>query len=454
MRILLVAILAALTLAAFSTSAAAQDPGMPTDARVELREGAGGQVLVVVSWNPSVNPAADYQVWRRTPWDISFQIAEPYADVPASARLPDGTFEFVDPTPFAIPERPCYMVSATLGDPPQAHALPGCIPTLPGAMPGLAMTALPGPYPNSWYITGTGFAPGAYIELQELTCPSVPCPGRALSVPGGRIAATIDGRFSIFTALAAGRTEGTRRIVAHEPGWLPSQLAVAPGVDVPAAHTGAVSGYPASIRTAEPAVDRVLDVLVSNEPERFAALLQFRKLPALSDGQLVDALPKVTCGNGDGLAMAPEAGEPVATRLNALVGDFFGFKIYAVFRIAPAPGQWKAFEGATHAIVLVSAAPEPGYWPRSAILAANESGVVGVGQPCGAPPTYYLRDIASFILAPLTSPAPPATGTGNARRAGDSSDSIKASGLLLLELAAGLSLALVVGRRPGRHQRD
>lgn len=452
MRILLVTILVAITLTTFFTSAAAQDPGMPTDARVELREGPGGQVKVVVRWNPSVNPDAGYQVWRRTPWDISFQVAEPYADVPASARLPDGTFEFVDPTPFAIPERPCYMVSATLGAPPQSHALPGCIPTLPAAMPGLALTALPGPYPNSWYITGTGFARGAYIQLQELTCPSVPCPGEGLSSPSGRIEATIDGRFSVFTALPAGRSESTRRIVAYERGWLPSQLAVAPGVAVPATHSGAVTGYPASIRTGEPAVDRVLDVLASRDPNRLAALLQFRKLPALSDGRLVDALPKVTCGNGDGLAMAPEAGEPIATRLNALIGDFFGNQVYAVFRIAPTPGQWKAFEGATHAIVLAFA--NEGYQPRAAVLAVNESGIVGVGQPCGAPPTYYLRDIASFVLAPLTTPKPPGTGTGTAVSADDSSDSIEASGPLLLALAAGLSLAWVVRRRPRQHQRD
>jgi len=39
MRILLVTILAAITLTTFPTFAAAQDPGSPTDARVELREG-------------------------------------------------------------------------------------------------------------------------------------------------------------------------------------------------------------------------------------------------------------------------------------------------------------------------------------------------------------------------------------------------------------------------------
>jgi len=190
-----------------------------------------------VRWDPSANPEADYEVWRRTPWDVSFQVAEPCADVPRSARLADGSYEFVDPEPFSNPDRPCYMVSATLGEPPQRSTLPGCIPTLPVAMAGLAVTALPGPYRDSWYITGTGFAPGAYIQLQELTCPSVPCPGKDLSTTG-HVEAAIDGRFSIFIALPEGSSEGTRRIVAYERGWLPSQLAAAPGVDVPATHPG------------------------------------------------------------------------------------------------------------------------------------------------------------------------------------------------------------------------
>lgn len=441
MRILLVTILAAITLAAISTSAAAQDPGMPTDTRVELREGPGGQVRVVVRWSPSVNPDADYQVWRRTPWDISFQVAEPYADVPRSARLADGTFEFVDPTPFAIRERPCYMVSATLGGPPQSHALPGCIPTLPAAMPGLALTALPGPYPNSWYITGTGFARGAYIQLQELTCPSVPCPGQGLSIPTGRIEAAIDGRFSVFTALPAGGSEGTRRIVAYERGWLPSQYAVAPGVDVPATHSGAVTGYPASIRTGEPAIDQVLDALASGDADQVASLLQIRQLPALSDGQPIDALPAITCGNGDHLA----------TGFTSLFREFFSPRVYAVFRIEPVAGQWRAFERATHAIVLASA--NEGYAPLGSVLTVDGSGIVGVGQPCGAPPTYYLRDIESFVLAPLTTPAPPATGSGSdtGAPADHSSVSLEASGLLLLALAAVLSLAWAV--RGHQHQK-
>lgn len=449
MRILLLTTLAVVTLAAFSTAAAAQDPGMPTNARVELREGPGGQVQVVVRWSPSANPDAGYQVWRRTPFDVSFQITEPYADVPASARLADGTFEFVDPTPFAIPERPCYQVMATLGDPPTSSALPGCMPTLPAAMSGLAVTALPGPYPNSWYVTGTGFAPGARIELQELTCRSVPCPGAGLRVDQ-QIEATIDGRFSVLTSLPAGRTAGTRRIVAFERGWLPSQLAVAPGVEVPATHPGAVIGYPAATRAGEPAVDRVLQALASRAPDQLAALLQFRKLPSLSDGRLVDAIPTVTCGHGDGLTLAPEAGEPITTRLNALLGDFFGNQVYAVFRVEPKAGQWKAFEGATHAIVLAGPAggyvsAEIGYQPRGAVLAVNESGVVGIGQPCGAPATYYLRDVASFVLAPLTTPAPPTSG--NSLTADDTSRFTEALGLLLMAPAAGLLLVWVVRRR-------
>ncbi|MCO5202736.1 MAG: hypothetical protein M9925_13645 [Chloroflexi bacterium] len=438
MRALIATLLTVTGLGLASVTASAQDPGMPADAWVELRLDPGGEIQVVVRWNASANPDADYEVWRRTAWDVSFQVAEPYADVPASARLADGSYEFVDPDPFSMPDRPCYSVGATLGGPLKSGALPGCIPTLPEAMPGLAVTALPGPYPDSWYVTGTGFSPGAYIQLQELTCPSVPCPGEDLSV-SRRIEATIDGRFSVFLALPEGASEGSRRIVAYERGWLPSQLAAAPGVDVPATHPGAVTGYSESVRTGEPAVDRVLDVLASRDPLQFAALLQFRELPSLDGTSVVRGLPRVTCGNGDGLAAEPPKGEPVAERLNALVSDFFGMRVYAVFRIAHAAGEWRAFETATHAIVLGFA--QDGYQPRAAVLAVSDAGIVGVGQACGAVPPYYLRNVDSFLLVPVTTPVAPATGTGVARPADNTASATALLGIVLMAGGAGLGLA-------------
>ena len=444
MRASIVALMVSALFAVIPVIARAQDAGIPMDARVELREGPEGEIQVVIRWDPSVNPDADYLVWRRTPSDVSFQVVEPYADVPASSRLPDGSYEFVDPDPFSMPDRPCYMVSATLGDPPQRSALAGCIPTLPDAMGRLTLSAVAGPYQDSWYITGTGFAPGAYIELQELTCPSVPCPGKGRSMTG-HVEAVIDGRFSVFITLPEGRPEGTRRIIAYERGWLATQLAVAPGVDVPATHPGAVTGYAESVRTGEPTVDRVLQVLASRDPGQFAALLQFRETPSLSGDQLVEGLPTVTCGHGDGLVLAPPAGEPVAERLNALVSDFFGLRVYAVFRIAPGAGQWRAFEGATHAIVLAFA--QDGYHPRSAMLAVNDSGIVGLGRVCGAVPTYYLRDVGSFVLAPLTTPIPPATGTGDAMPSDAATSATRTAGVLLVVLAAALSVGWIVRRR-------
>lgn len=449
MRTRIAMLLTATALGLFSATALAQDPGMPTEARVELREGPGGEIQVVVRWNPSANPEADYQVWRRTPWDVSYQVVEPYADVPASARLADGSYEFVDQDPFSNPDRPCYMVSATLGEPPQRSALPGCIPTLPGAMAALAVTALPGPYRNSWYVTGTGFAPGAYIQLQELTCPSVPCPGKDLSTTG-HVEAAIDGRFSVFIELPEGVSEGPRRIVAFERGWLASQLLVAPWVEVQAGHPGTVSGHPLSTRTGEPAVDRVLDVLTAQDPDQFAGLLRFRDLPSLDGTSTVRGIPKVTCGNGDGLTAEPPEGEPVATRLNALVSDFFGLRIYAVFRIAHAPGEWRAFETATHAIVLGFA--QDGYQPRAAVLAVSDAGIVGVGQVCGAVPSYYLRDVGSFLLAPPIAPLAPATGTGAATPTDNAASATEFPGIVLMAGGAGLGLAWGARHRSRRRR--
>lgn len=442
MRIATVALIVSALIAIMPASAGAQDPGMPMDARVELREGPGGEVQVVVRWDPSVNPDADYLVWRRTPWDVSFQVVERYADVPASSRMPDGSYEFIDPDPFSMPDRPCYMVSATLGDPPQRSALAGCVPTLPDAMGRLTLSALPGPYPDSWYITGRGFAPGAYIELQELTCASLPC--GAGSIAATRVEAGIDGRFSTFVSLPHGPVDGARRILAFERGWLPSQLAVAPTVEVEGGHPGTASGHPISARTGEPAVDRVLDVLASADPLQFADLLRFRELPTLDGTSTVRGLPKVTCGNGDGLVAARED-EPVATYLNALVSEFFGLRIYAVFRIAHAPGEWRAFETATHAIVLGFA--QDGYHPRAAVLAVSDAGIVGVGQVCGAVPPYYLRNVESFVLAPVTTPLAPATGTGASPQSRGSNRDYLTAGIALLAASALLWLETARRRR-------
>ena len=257
--------------------------------------------------------------------------------------------------------------------------------------------------------------------------------------------AAIDGRFAAFVQLPEGPAEGTRRIVALERGWLPSQFALAPSVEVEAGHPGAPSGHPISARTGEPAADRVLDVLASGDPLQFADLLQFRELPTLDGTSTVRGLPKVTWGNGDGLIAEPPAGEPVATSLNALVSEFFGLRIYAVFRIAHAPGEWRAFETATHAIVLGFA--QDGYQPRAAVLAVSDAGIVGVGQVCGAVPPYSLRNVDSFVLAPVTSPLAPATGTGPSGRGERSNRDPLAAGSAMLAASTLLWLATV--RRRG-----
>jgi hypothetical protein len=410
----------------------AQDPGAVADAKLFLRAdpSAADGVQVVVSWVGHGEPDVTYQVWRRTPWDLRLQETAHYADVPASAVLPDGTFEFVDPDPFGMPDRPCYMVGATRdGDDPRSFALPGCIPTLPAAMAGLSIEALPGPGADSWYITGIGFAPGAIIVLQELSCDVAPCPGPTLSV-SSRIEAGINGRFSVYTALPPTPVTGTRTIVAYEAGWLPSQFPRAPVVEVPAAHPGAALGYPLSTRTGNPAVDVALAALQSEDIAAIAALFLPREMTA-SDGSPVLAMPLATCGSGDYVGI-PAPYHHVARDLPAE-------RIYAVFEVAQEEAQWAALLGATHVIVLVSAG-DP--FPIATMVALNEGGIVGAGTRSGCPPTHYLRAVREFILPPLRAPeepAPPAVGSGT--RSGDSSRRVATAAGALLLAAATLTAA-------------
>ncbi|MGD9933604.1 MAG: hypothetical protein AB7T37_07770 [Dehalococcoidia bacterium] len=413
---------------ALSANVAAQDP--VGDARVELRAApaAPNGVEVVVRWIGHGDPGIRYEVWRRTPWDLRVQETEKYADAPATAASPDGTFEFVDPDPFGMPDRPCYMIGATTGDtPPNSFALPGCIPTRPSQMASLELTALPGPDRNSWYVTGAGFAPGAYVVLQELTCQTAPCDSDPLPL-STRIQTAIDGRFSVYTTLPAGTAAGTRTIVAYEEGWLESQFPLAPKVSVPAPHPGAALGHPLSARTGIAEVDRVIAALQDVEAGPLQSMFVLRKLPA-SDGELVDALPTLTCGNGDSIAI----GDPGLTVLSSTAADLRGEHIYAVFKIAPKEGQWLAFEGATHAIVIVGAGGR-----RASIIAVNANGIVGAGRPCGAPPTFYLRDVAAYVLAPLAAPASPDAGSGTTVSRKRGAGTFAVAGLALLVGGAGI----------------
>ncbi len=171
--------------------------------------------------------------------------------------------------------------------------------------------------------------------------------------------------------------------MAYEEGRLDSLFSLAAMLSpVPASQPGAVFGYPLSARTGVAGVDRVLTALDAQDPGGLQSLFILQKLPA-SDGELVDALPTLTCGNGDSIAIAPQV-------LPATAADLLGERIYAVFTIAPAAGPWLAFSGATHAIVLSGAGG--GGYPRSSMIAVNAQGIVGAGRPCGAPPTFYLRD--------------------------------------------------------------
>ena len=168
-----------------------------------------------------------------------------------------------------------------------------------------------------------------------------------------------------------------------------------------------IAVVPLSARTGVAGVDRVLTALDAQDPGGLQSLFILQKLPA-SDGELVDALPTLTCGNGDSIAIAPQV-------LPATAADLLGERIYAVFTIAPAADPWLAFSRATHAIVLSGAGG--GGYPRSSMIAVNAQGIVGAGRPCGTPPTFYLRDVGTYLLPPLTTAAPasPSAGAGMVR---------------------------------------
>jgi hypothetical protein len=254
----------------------------------------------------------------------------------------------------------------------------------------------------------------------------------------------IDGRFSVFTTLPANSSAAMRNLVAFEPGWLPAQFASAPTTEVVGSHSGAVSGYPLSLRTGVPAVDTAFAALGSNDPAAVADLMQLQKLPAFSDGRNVDAVPSITCGNGDYLTIVAPGDTP-ARRLTFVASDFIGLRIYAVFAVKQNPDGWLAMKGATHAIVLANA--NEGYQPRAAMLAVNQTGIVGLGQPCGSPPTYYLRDVESFVIGPSVAPAPPESGNAVAPSTGSSAEGARRTGLILVVASVLLAVGVWQHRR-------
>lgn len=416
-----------LAIAAIRSANATEGP--PGDLAIFLREAPGTElgIEVVLRWTALADPAAEYQVWRRTPPDRSFQQNERYATVPASARQADGGFEFVDRGPFDLVNRPCYMVAASVGGAvPTSYAGDVCIPTLPSAMSGLKLTASPGPRRDSWYVSARGFARGASVTVAELVCDEPPCPQGAPLQDATRT--TSDGRLSKIIDLPPRPPGGTRILVAYETGWLPSQYEAAPRLTVPASQPGAPLGHPLSTRTGLAEVDRALVALESFDAQAVAALFVPHEV-VNPLGARVNGVPAISCDH--------ESVREPALGLEMLAHEAFASRIYAVFRVAPEPGQWQLFDGASYGIVLVDEGG--GSTPLATLTTVSSEGIVGVGTRCGTVPPYWIRSAGEFILAPLTVPTGPTAGTGLRSDSRGYSLALFMSGTLLL--AAGLIAA-------------
>lgn len=393
-------------------------------------------VGVSLTWQGTSNLDADYEVWRRTPPDRSFQEVQKYATVLAGERQSDGMFTFTDPAPFSLPDRPCYMVGATVGGvPPSSFAPDVCIPTLPSAMATLTLVARPGPDAGEWYVDGGGFAPGAEVLLQELTCPSVPCADAGLAVSSR---AASDGRVSERPTLSA--AAGPRTIVAWERGWLPSQLTAAPTVAVPSPRGSAGLGYPLSVRTGLAEADAVIEAIASRDPLAVAALIQPYNITR-GDGS-----------HGTGI-WAWQCGEVVrSANFEALTGELVGDAqaLYAVYRVTPTREMPRIFEAAEYVAVFAGKAVV-GSSSSGSMVGIKDGHIVSIAIHCGGTtPTWFIRDTPEFLLVPWEGgpPGPPTTGTGTAERDDDHLVPLALSAVgLILVLAA---LAWVKGVSPRR----
>src|SRR5690606_15001059 len=134
-------------------------------------------------------------------------------------------------------------------------------------------------------------------------------------------------------------------------------------------------------------------------------------------------------GHGNGLLYLPEG--------EARLDGFLGLNVFAVFRIAPSASSWAAFDGATYAIVLSAASD--GFYPRAAVVAVNDLGrIVGLGEPCGATPTFYLKDVGEYLLEPVSGPTSPATG--NALPRSGNGNAVLLFGFALAAVGFGLEI--------------
>jgi len=375
----------------------------PQNVSLQLRQGPQN-IAAVLTWTGIRDTTASYEVYRRTPHDLSVQKASVYATVPASARKPDGTVEFVDPQPTSLPDKPCYSIGAKVGAAAPDSATPDlCLPTLPGpAMVRLQVVSNLGPDANSWYLTGTNFAPGSDVVFREGASRATAC---AEGTPLGAAQATSDGY--AFLLLRIELPQGRHTVAACQPGWLPEQLQEPPTVVLPTTQAGVGLGYPLSARTGIAEVDRVLEA-IQKGPDSMIALLHPHEATT-NAGETVIGVPAWQCGefvSRETLSQqATEAMPPTSL-------------LYAVYRIDPGRAQWQLFKGADYAIVLANRGPRD---PRGSVATVSLEGIVGFGWACQALPSFFVRANAGFVIPPpteptgftLPGPAPFAPGAGN-----------------------------------------
>jgi hypothetical protein len=283
-------------------------------------------------------------------------------------------------------------------------------------MAGLKLTALPGPDANTWYVDGSGFAPGAAVVVSELTCPGLPCYGTGATDPPLR--ASSEGRISAYLVLGEPPGGSTRTIVAFESGWLQQQFSQAPSVTVPASHGGVGLGYPQGTRTGIADVDRVIDLTQAGDTDGLRALLLLKEGRRFS-GEQVRGLASWQCVE--------------SIRDEQSLGQFFeypGGLVYAVFRIPPGAGTGLRFEGAEYGVVWSEGAG--GLIPLGGLTLVGGGRIVGQELRCGTTPAFHLRGFSDFVLAPWTGQAPGSPAVGNGLRASPGN------------LSSGVGLALVL----------
>lgn len=383
-----------------ATPRSAQAEAPPQYVSLQLRQSAQG-IEAVLTWTGVTDTSASYVVYRRQTRDVSYQTPIDYATVPASARNANGTFEFVDTQPTSQADHPCYSVGAQVGEgPPQSASPDVCLPTLPGAAMGrLTFAANPGPDANSWYLTGTNFAPGSDVAFKEGASAQAACTaGESIADP---VQATLDGFVVAFVQLPG--AEGPRTIAACQPGWLPEQLAQPRVVTLPASQPAVALGYPLTTTTGIAEVDRVIEAIRTG-PATMLALLHPHSATN-QFGATVVGVPAWQClefVSSDSLDQQASEAMPSSSLL------------YAVYRVDPATAPWQLFKGADYAIVLAY----PGVaGPRGAVAAVSSDGIVGFAWSCASVPPFFVRGNAGFVLGPPTKalaapPGAPATGTG------------------------------------------